>query len=136
QHTFPRNSETEPEPALPLQSQATLEIADIPHTEPPLSSEIDLEQQPQPQPTPEPLPQPAPVPLPQPAPETLPEPAPEPLPEPAPEPLPAPDVYQPLSQPDTSPVSIPQTDMPARSGPLEPREALEGQTSQHVISPR
>jgi len=186
---------SEPEPALRLELHATLEFADIPHTEPSLASqaylerpqptpeplthtepsptieadleqhlqpaseplthveaspvsETDFEQQPQPQPipepapeplpepAPEPLPQPAPVPLPQPAPETLPEPAPEPLPEPAPEPLPAPDVYQPLSQPDTSPVSIPQTDMPARSGPLESREALEGQTSQHVISPR
>src|SRR5438128_6408927 len=57
---FPAISEPEPEPALRLESQATLEFADIPHTEPPLASEIDLEQQPQPQPTPEALPQPTP----------------------------------------------------------------------------
>jgi serine/threonine protein kinase len=153
---FPAISEPEPEPALRLESQATLEFTDIPHTEPPFASEIDLEQQPQPQPTPEPLPEPAPeplpepapeplpqptpVPLPQPSPEPLPEPAPEPLPEPAPEPLPqpAPDVYQPLPQPAAEPASTPQPETPGSSEPQssQPEEALELATPQPGISPR
>ncbi|SRR6266567_2889862 len=145
---FSTISEPEPEPALRLESQATLEFTEIPHTEPPLISEIDLEQQPQPQPTPEPLPEPAPeplpqptpVPLPQPPPETLPGPAPEPLPEPAPEPLPqpAPDVYQPLPQPAAEPASTPQPETPGSSEPQssQAEEALELATPQPGISPR
>ena len=113
---FPAISEPEPEPALRLESQATLEFADIPHTEPPFSSEIDLEQQPQPQPTPEPLPEPAPEPLPQ----------------------PAPDVYQPLPQPAAEPASTPQPETPGSSEPQssQPEDALELATPQPGISPR
>ena len=113
---FPAISEPEPEPALRLESQATLEFADIPHTEPPLASEIDLEQQPQPQPTPEPLPEPAPEPLPQ----------------------PAPDVYQPLPQPAAEPASTPQPETPGSSEPQssQAEEALELATPQPGISPR
>src|SRR6266566_4127235 len=127
---FSTISEPEPEPALRLESQATLEFTEIPHTEPPLISEIDLEQQPQP----------TPVPLPQPPPETLPGPAPEPLPEPAPEPLPqpAPDVYQPLPQPAAEPASTPQPETPGSSEPQssQAEEALELATPQPGISPR
>jgi len=113
---FPAISEPEPEPALRLESQATLEFADIPHTEPPLASEIDLEQQPQPQPTPEPLPEPAPEPLPQ----------------------PAPDVYQPLPQPAAESASTPQPATPGSSEPQssQPEDALELATPQPGISPR
>ncbi len=109
---FPTISEPEPEPALRLESQATLEFTDIPHTEPPFAGEIDLEQQPQPQPTPEP--------------------APEPLPQPAP------DVYQPLPQPAAEPASTPQTETPGSSEPQssQPEEALELATPQPGISPR
>ncbi|MBV9232034.1 MAG: FHA domain-containing protein [Chloroflexi bacterium] len=148
---------SEPEPVLELEVQASLEFAEIPHTEPLLVSEPEIDQQPLPvseplleneaaltvEPTPEPLPQPAPEPLPQPVPEPLPQPAPEPLPQPTPVPLPQttpePSTQPepiPLPQPDPDPLPQPAPDIyqPVPQPPTEANSAPQTETSPEPAS--